>query len=261
MANPDVFAQWRNDLQSWAIPPHIIDAAPESPWIHPVENFTPKGDLHVQVPSRLRALEALVGDSPSVLDVGCGGGRAAFGLVPPSVAVVGVDHQQGMLDVFAEQAATRGVRCTTVLGDWPDVEDDTPECDVVVCHHVFYNVQDLRPFVAALTNHARRRVVVELPTRHPLSSLSPAWRHFWGLERPDSPTAEDALACVRSMGIDARLELFEVEGWGQPEVTDAEVRNTRIRLCLTEDRDQDVREFLRAHPRTKRDLATIWWDV
>lgn len=257
----DVFGLWRTALQAWAIPARILDAAPESPWIHPVESFTPKGDLRVDVPSRLRALESLTGAAPSVLDVGCGGGRAAFGLVPPAVSVVGVDHQQVMLDVFSEQAAARGAECTTVLGDWPEASGSTPRCDVVVCHHVFYNVQDLRPFVTALTSHARRRVVVELPTRHPLSSLSPAWRHFWGLDRPVSPTSDDALECVRATGVDARLETFGAEAWGQPEVSDAEVRNTRIRLCLTEDRDPEVREFLRSNPRAPRELATIWWDV
>ena len=64
-----------------------------------------------------------------------------------------------MLDVFALEAAARGVQCTTVLGDWPAVSAPTPACDVVVCHHVFYNVQDLAPFVTELSAHARRRVV------------------------------------------------------------------------------------------------------
>lgn len=158
----DPFAKWREDLKSWAIPQHILDAAPESPWIHPVENFTPRGDLRVDVPSRLRAVEALP-EGGSVLDIGCGGGRAAFGLVPPAASVVGVDQQQAMLDVFAREAAARGVQCTTVLGDWPAVSAPTPACDVVVCHHVFYNVQDLAPFVTELSAHAHRRVVVELP--------------------------------------------------------------------------------------------------
>lgn len=255
------FDHWRVSLEKWAIPQEILDSAPESPWIHPVDNFRPRGDLRVSVPSRLRALEMLDGPEPSVLDIGCGGGRAAFGLVPPAVHVVGVDHQQGMLDVFAGEAAARGVRSTVILGDWPQVADRTPVCDVAVCHHVFYNVQELRKFVEALHSHARRRVVVELPLRHPLSNLSPAWRHFWSLERPVDPSADDALACVRSLGIDAHLETFSVEGWGQQEVTDAEVANTRIRLCLPAERDPDVRGFLAANPRTSRDLATIWWDV
>ena len=261
MTTTDVFVHWRGSLQQWAIPQHIIDAAPESPWIHPVESFVPRGDLHVDVPSRTRALEALTGDSPSVLDVGCGGGRAAFGLVPPAVRVVGVDHQQGMLDVFAQQAADRGVACETVPGDWPEASPRTPVCDVVVCHHVFYNVQDLEPFVRVLSAHAARRVVVELPGVHPLSNMSAAWSHFWGLERPSSPTADDALACVRSLGHDARIEWFADPPRDHHPPTDDEVRHTRIRLCLSAERDNDVREFLASHPRAPRQLATIWWDV
>ena len=256
----DPFAKWREDLKSWAIPQHILDAAPESPWIHPVENFTPRGDLRVDVPSRLRAVEALP-EGGSVLDVGCGGGRAAFGLVPPAASVVGVDQQQAMLDVFAREAAARGVQCTTVLGDWPAVSAPTPACDVVVCHHVFYNVQDLAPFVTELSAHARRRVVVELPRRHPLSSLSGAWDHFWGLVRPGNPTAEDALECVRALGVDAHLETFSEPPPAAREVTDADVRHTRVRLCLPSDRDDDVRTWLEANPRPGRQLATIWWDV
>ncbi len=256
----DVFARWRGDLQTWAIPDGILAQAPVSPWIHPVENFTPKGDLRVGTPSRMRALEALP-NGGSVLDVGCGGGRAAFGLVPPAASVIGVDQQQGMLDVFAGEAVARGASCATVLGNWPETADSVPACDVVVCHHVLYNVQDLRPFLAALSSHARHRVVAEIPLRHPLSSLSGAWQHFWGLERPLGPTADDALACVRSLGIDARMETFADPPLPPREITYADVHHTRVRLCLTEDRDGEVREWLEANPRPRRELAAVWWDV
>ncbi len=254
---------WANDLASWGIPEHILATAPQSPWIHPVSTFTPSGDLHVDTPSRHRALEAIEAiRDPSVLDVGCGGGRAAFGLVPPAASVIGVDHQQDMLTVFADQARARSVAVTTVLGDWPEVADATPVADVVVCHHVFYNVADLEPFVAALTAHARRRVVVELPERHPLTHLSDAWEHFWNLTRPTAPTAEDALVVVRSMGMDAHLER-----WSSPasdraiEVGDLDVEHMRIRLCLPAERDPDVRAFLQSRQPVARDLAAIWWDV
>ena len=255
--------QWAANLASWGIPDHILAAAPQSPWIHPVSTFTPSGDLHVDTPSRHRALEAIESiRNPSVLDIGCGGGRAAFGLVPPATSVIGVDHQQGMLDVFIDQAHQRGVEVTTVLGDWPDVAAETPVADVVVCHHVFYNVAPLVPFAAALTEHARRRVVVELPERHPLTHLSDAWKHFWDLTRPIAPTAEDALVVVRSMGLDAHLERWTVPaGESTPEVSDLDVEHMRIRLCLPADRDPDVRAFLESRTPTGRDLAAIWWDV
>ncbi|MFZ9629926.1 MAG: class I SAM-dependent methyltransferase [Ilumatobacteraceae bacterium] len=254
---------WADALRQWGIPEHILEQAPQSPWIHPVENFRVSGDLAVDTPSRHRALEALTGAAPSVLDVGCGGGRAAFGLVPPATSVVGVDHQQVMLDLFADEAAARGVTCRTVLGDWPDVADQTPACDVVTCHHVFFNVQRLTEFAAALTSHAHHRVVVELPHRHPLSHLSDAWRHFWGLERPASPTAHDALEVLRDMGLDAHVEAFTTSTTtsNRVEVTDLDVEHMRIRLCLPADRDPDVREFLQQRVPQPRELVTLWWDT
>jgi len=257
----ELLHRWAHDLQQWGIPDHILQQAPQSPWIHPVERFTAKGDLMVNTPSRLRALEAIERTAePSVLDVGCGGGRAAFGLTPPATSVVGVDHQQVMLDVFSAAAAERHVDVTTFLGDWPDVAESTPVCDVVVCHHVVFNVQQIAPFLEALDAHARRRVVIEMPTRHPLSNMADLWLHFWGLERPSGPTADDLLAIVRSLGYDAHLETFETAP--APEsVEPLDVEHMRIRLCLTPDRDPEVEQVLRARPPQVRHLATIWWDV
>jgi SAM-dependent methyltransferase len=250
---------WSEALPKWAIPDEILQKAPESPWIHPVSKFTPDGNIHGETPSRLRALEALP-HGGSVLDVGCGGGRAAFGLVPPARHVVGVDHQQGMLDVFAHEAFTREVTREVILGDWPDVADTTPVCDVVTCHHVFYNVANLAPFVHALSSHARHRVVVELPQHHPLSSLSPMWKKFWNLDRPISPTADDALAVVTSLGYNAHLEKFTQE-IPLHDLTDEDVRFTRIRLCLTSDKDPEIRTYLEHNPLRQRENATLWWDV
>ena len=250
---------WSETLPTWAIPEEILQKAPESPWIHPVSKFIPEGNLHNETPSRMRALEALP-KAGTVLDVGCGGGRAAFGLVPPAGHVVGVDHQQGMLDVFAREANARGVTCEVILGDWPDVADTTPVCDVVTCHHVFYNVANLAPFVHALSSHARRRVVVELPQHHPLTSLSPMWKKFWNLDRPVSPTADDALAVVTSLGYAAHLEKFTQE-IPIHDVTDDDVHFTRIRLCLTEDKDTEIRDYLEQYPLTRRENATLWWNT
>jgi SAM-dependent methyltransferase len=257
--NDNAVTSWADSLAQWAIPPHIIDQAPQSPWIHPVESFKPHGNLFVDTPSRHRALEVLTSDNASVLDVGCGGGRAAFGLTPPATRVVGVDHQQAMLDVFEAEATWRGVEVHTVLGDWPEVAHMTPECDVVTCHHVFYNVANIAPFVHALHSHAKKRVVVELPLFHPLTHLSDLWKHFWDLDRPTSPTAHDAREVVTSLGYTAHLEV--TENPAPPHiVTDGDVEHTRIRLCLPPSRDADIKEFLENHPRPARTVATLWWN-
>jgi SAM-dependent methyltransferase len=255
-------ARWASDLASWAIPDEILSQAEEAPWVHPVAMFT-VDDVIDDSSSHQRAREALPADG-SVLDVGSGGGRASMALVPPAGMVVGVDHQRGMLDAFADAATRRGVRAHTVLGDWPAVADEAPECDVVVCHHVAYNVADIAPFLVALDAYALRRVVIELPTRHPLSHLNPLWKQFWDLDRPTRPTADDLLAIVRALGFDAQMEVWHDDAWGRRvALPDADrVRFARIRLCLTEDRDAEVAAALiEQNDSQPREVATIWWDV
>ncbi len=177
--------RWRASLARWAIPDEILALAPESPWIHPPELFGVP-DVIEESPSHERAREALP-DGGTVLDVGCGGGVAAFALTPPAAHVIGVDQQPRMLEMFRAAATQRGVACETIEGSWPEAAADAPRADVVTGHHVAYNVGDIVPFLRAMDHHARRRVVLELPDRHPLSSMNGAWRHFWNLERPDVP--------------------------------------------------------------------------
>ena len=87
---------------------------------------------------------------------------------------------------------------------------------MVTCHHVLYNVADLGPFVAELTSHARRLVVVELTARHPLSGLNPLWERFHGLVRPTVPTAYDALAVLEELGLAPGHEIWSRPGRVRP---------------------------------------------
>jgi SAM-dependent methyltransferase len=184
----------------------------------------------------------------SVLDVGCGGGRAAMSLVPPAELVIGVDESSAMVAQFTRAATAAGARSMTFEGRWPDVADGIPVADVVVCHHVAYNVADIEPFLLALTEHARLAVVLVLPPRHPLSAWNDAWRHFWGLERPTEPTADDLAEVLAALGLDA-------ERWDVPRpplaraTGDAASRvpSARRRLCLSEDRDDELAAYLEAH--------------
>jgi hypothetical protein len=116
--------------------------------------------------------------------------------------------------------------------------------DVVVCHHVLYNVADLAPFVAALTSHARRRVVAELTERHPLAGLRPLWQRFHGLDRPDGPGAGDAAAALGALGLAVtRQDRESADRFGHDDF-DELVAFTRRRLCLPASRDPEVARAL-----------------
>ena len=262
-APPDALLnQWRDDLGSWAIPDEILAQAEEMPWVHPVAMFT-VDDAIPDSPSHRIAREA-VPEGGSVLDIGSGGGRASMALVPPAGTLIAVDHQQGMLDAFADAAKRRGVTSREFLGDWPAVADDVPEADVVVCHHVAYNVADIGPFLAALNDHARARVVLEVPTVHPQSNMNPMWKRFWNIDRPTRPTAGQLGDIAREMGFDAQVDIWADETWGNRVEMSQEdrIRFSRIRLCLTEDRDAEIAAaLLEETDAAPRELATIWWDV
>ena len=251
--------KWAADLSEWAIPENIMAQAPESPWIHPPAMFTLPTEIP-DSPSHQRAREAMpVGGS--VMDIGCGGGIAAFAIAPPAGTLIGVDHQSEMLEMFAQSANGMGFAHQEVLGDWPDVSTLTPQVDVVTCHHVAYNVAQIEPFLAALDSHATKRVVIELPAQHPLSTMRNAWKHFWDLERPVNPTPKDLIEVLKQMGIAANLELWQGPKL-RPLDIEADIRFLRIRLCLDSSRDAEIREFLvTQEPMEHRALATIWWDV
>ncbi len=254
--------QWRDDLATWAIPSEILSAAPEDPWIHPVEMFTVTGEVP-DSPSHARARDALP-EGGSVLDVGCGGGRASLALVPRAGLVTGIDTSERMLAQYTVAADARGVAHAEILGAWPDSVDGVPAADVVVCHHVVYNVADLPPFLLALGDRAVHRVVLELPLTHPLTHMNALWEHFWGLQRPASPTADDCLAVAREAGIDAHLDVWDDEPFEtrSPLRFEQRIHHLRIRLCLPAEREPEVAAFVRAagvSPR--RRTATMWWDV
>src|SRR5579875_563776 len=241
-----LLARWLEDLAAWAIPEHITAAVTDSPWVLPRQVFARRADAYAAQPggpSFERAWAAL--DPPgSVLDVGCGAGAACLPLLPRATLL-------------------------TVHGRWPQVAADVPPADVVTCHHVLYNVAEIEPFTAALTSHARRLVVAEITAAHPLSSLNQLWLRFHGLRRPERPTADDLLAILAALGIEAGHAR-----WRRPEGPDyasfAELVDvTRRRLCLPPGRAGEVAAALTdlgvdpAHPRdlgsSGRDVVTIWW--
>jgi SAM-dependent methyltransferase len=254
----DAADRWRDELMGWAVPPDIEAAASRSPWGHPADRFAMRVDTALAEPEGAsfdRAVEAL--SSPgSVLDVGAGVGAGGLPLLPYASSLTAVDPSEQMLTMLAERAAGLGREARTAVGRWPDAADAVGVHDLVVCHHVFYDVADLAPFVVALTSTARRRVVVELPPVHPQSWMAPLWLHFHGVVRPTAPRADDAAAVVRETGVDdVVVDRWERADPGHP----VDIPLITRRLCLPESAEPEVAVIQATLPPAPRAVVTLSW--
>jgi Methyltransferase domain len=264
--------RWRDDLAAWAIPEHITAAVAESGWVLPRQVFARRADRVSAAPSGpsyQRAWAAL--DPPgSVLDVGAGAGAACLPLLPRTTSLTAVDSDAEILNKLSERTLAAGITARTVLGRWPEAAAEAGPADVVTCHHVLYNVPDVRSFVTALTAGARREVVAEMTSQHPLVSLNALWLRFHGLRRPLSPTATDLIQILEAMGLRPGHETWRRQGGRDYASFDEMVDVTRRRLCLPQERaaevaaalaesgiDPEVPEDLGS---SGRDVVTIWWD-
>ena len=259
---------WAEQLRAWAIPDEIVAQAEVPPWSHDPKTFAVDDTLDATSPIFEMARELLPPGGGSVIDIGCGGGRSSIPLAPRATHITGVDENPAMLERFAAAADAAGVGHRQIQGRWPDVYveaelrgEPLPTADVVVCHHVLFNVPDIGPFVVALTAAARLGVVVVMPERHPLSAWNEGWLHFWNLKRPDGPTANDAAAVLRALGITPEVVVVPRPPLSRhAEDPKGLVESARRRLCLSSDRDDEIEAWLGDHPPSfMREVVVLRW--
>ncbi len=262
-------ARWAKDLEAWAIPPEILAQAPLSPWEFPPGILERRADRSrgTHTPSTRAAREALP-DQGSVLDIGCGAGAASLPLADRADSLIGVDTDPRALTEFRTRAEAAGVKTITLEGRWPDIADRAPVVDVAVCNHVAYNVPNLTAFAQRLTEKTRSRVVIELTAVHPRAYLNELWLHFHKRARPTRPTADDAEAVLREVGLEVHRE-----DWTPPEPntlfasTDEAIAWTARAVCLNSDRLDELRRLVEPGLRRvdgmvaepPRPRVTLWW--
>jgi SAM-dependent methyltransferase len=251
--------EWAAMLAAWAIPEDLVAAAPESPYFFDPEVFIAAADEALarseHTASDLAAREALP-EGGSVLDVGAGAGAASVRL--GAAQVTGVDPSGTLLAAFADRLAVTGATTTLIEGTWPAVAATTPTADVVVCHHVLYNVPELAAFTDALPSHARHRVVIELTAEHPMAWMRPYWQALHGLQQPDRPTADDAIAVMTRLGHRVQQQRwtrrYQMVGENGPNPLAPLSR----RLCLQPDRLDELAALVATMPPpTDREVVTI----
>ncbi|MFI6505603.1 class I SAM-dependent methyltransferase [Nonomuraea typhae] len=262
----DLAALWRERLSSWAIPPEILEKAAADPWGHNPARFAERIDRALAEPVRgptMRRVAEALPDGGTILDVGAGTGAASLPLHRRLGEVVAVDPSPGMLAALCAKADQLGVKVTALKGSWPEVAPEAPVADVAVAAHVVYNVPDLAGFLRELDAHARRRVVLELTHRHPMSWLTPLWEHFHDVRRPVRPIAEDVVALAAALGFGVHVEEREspLERFGTLEELAAAACH---RICLDPARAPEVAETamsLGMWPVPRDRWVTIWWGM
>ncbi len=279
MADP--LAAWARALAAWAIPDALLSRATDNPWSAGAAPYReraqaaaaigrlPDAGDDVSRTVALDALAALPGGAGSVLDVGAGAGAAGLALARRATRLTGVDRNAPLLAELATRARAIGLDARLVEGPWPEAASGVPAHDVVVSHHVLYDVADIGPFIRAIAERAHARVVLEISREHPLAWTNPLWRRFHGIARPERPTLDDALAALGCLGIEP-----QVRRWERPRAADTlatAADRARRNLCLPPDREPEVAaaiEELAAGGRLPgaplaetRPVATIWWDA
>ena len=259
---------WSEQLLSWAIPEEIVAQAEVPPWAHDPKTFAVDETLDPTSPIFELARELLPLEGGTVMDIGCGGGRSSLPLAPRAKHIVGVDENPAMLARFQQAADEARVSLTEIQGRFPDVViagtksgQSVQPCDVVVCHHVFFNVADLEPFIVALTAMARLGVVVVMPKKHPQSTWNEGWKHFWNIDRPDGPTSDDAVKVIEGLGLEPEVFVVERPAMSRHAEDPASlVASARRRLCLPAHRDAEIEEWLRDHPPAfMSDVVVLRW--
>ena len=264
--------RWEAALAAWAWPEDIREAAPANPWRLDPSELGRAGDQQPDAsPADVAAAEALPRRG-TVLDVGCGTGASSASLRSRASRVTGVDPRREMLDAFRAVDTEPGLlgRLTggqpdlvTVQGRWPDVANDVEPSDVVLAHNVLYDVtEDVADFVAALHEHARRRVVVALTVRHPLHWINPYAEAVHGIRRPAEPTAALAADVVREVTGTTPDYVSWTRPLRRPRDDDDELlRVVARRACVRPEQLDDLREVLaRVPPPSTREMAALVWD-
>ena len=81
----------------------------------------------------------------------------------------------------------------------------------------------------------------------------------WATSWVGCSTTRSVLDVLAEIEIRPQLEVVDLPDHKE-RIGRGDVERTRVRLCLCEERDEEIRLFLETEERPGRQLATIWWD-
>ena len=96
---------------------------------------------------------------------------------------------------------------------------------------------------------------------HPQSSVSWLWKHFWDVDRPTSPTADDARAVVaEAVGVEPSEQRWTRHRHAGRHDDAQGIAWLRRRLCLQPSADEEIARVVAAHEDDAAvEAVTLWW--
>lgn len=148
-----------------------------------------------------------LGDSETLLDVGCGPGTFALRFAPRLKHVYAFDFSPKMLEVLHHNAKERGI--TNITSFEQDIErewESVPACDIVVASRCL-EVENIKDVLKKLNSHAKKRVY--LTFKEGRSFLSDEILEIIGREITPKPDYIYLLNILYQMGIRAKVDFID----------------------------------------------------
>ncbi len=147
------------------------------------------------------AVAAFVGPDDVVVDVGGGAGRVSLPIALQCARVVNVEPSGAMRKEFDASAAEAGItNAECIDADWPGGASNI-EGDLVLVANVTYFVSDIVPFLATLTNAARKRVIISVWSVPPPNDAARVFELVHGEPQALAPTHRELLPVLWDMGL------------------------------------------------------------
>ena len=169
----------------------------------PTYRFDPFREPEPQLAAALRLVEA----ADDVVEVGGGAGRIGLPLALKAQSLRNVEPSAGMREQFGIAVREHGIRNAEVIPSfWPLPEP--LQADVALTVDVTYFISDIAPFLRALHETARRRVMILTWTVPPPNVNAALFEAAFGEAEAPSPGWQELLAVLWECGIVPDMQVF-----------------------------------------------------
>ena len=198
--NQSALDKWKRRVSSHHAQSHSVMEVPVQSDFWASSSYRFKDDPYRLDDLVLNAIQGLIGEANSVLDVGGGAGRYAMPISLRSRSVTVLDQSEAMLKMLRNQVKYYNIPYIKIVhGSFEDILFSG--ADVVLCAHVLYTVETIDTFIARLNSVSRHKIIIVMFEKSPQSELTEIWKFVHGNCRITLPGATELLDVLKSIGI------------------------------------------------------------